>query len=642
MNKNIAKTKKTAAKTATIALIVILVASFLASMFHSDFGKVDIKEVSYVSEDGGVLHGILYIPKGIKPDRSAPGIVAAHGYNNTAEVQGINSIELARRGYVVFAIDHYGHGESGFPDEDLNGGIVGDAGSYSGLQYVGNLPYVNPDKVGMVGHSMGGGSIQSAALRAFQEKEAGNTNVITPAAVLPTANSFSVGDDGVYELGKYPVNVGDVYGAYDEWAESMWGTIKGSDVRFSHKATGAMGFEAPEYNTLYKVNDSTPLSKENIQAAVDNGEIRVIYSVPVVHPVVHFSFKAVGHVVDFFDITLRDSRATIPSGSQIWFGKDVFGGIALIAFFVFVTAFGMFLLDTKFFETIVQKEPKSPTVIGGKKTMQYIVSFIIAALPIPFVYNIVSGYPIDIKAMGRAVPTLFPANPLFPMPTANALVLFNLITGAWALLVFYVTYKISLQKEGATLSSLGVKPEHKNTVAKSLLLAVIVFLAAYMTLVLAKYFFTVDFRFWVFSIKVLTPKKWPMYLVYLPFFAFSFVISSLTQNMSTRIDGKKEWVNTLIIAVSSALSLYVLMALDYGKLFAVGVKMFPYVYVPIETTSALAGVLLWGLLFILPIASIISRKFFKKTGNIWVGGFVNAFIVTLFAISNTVVSAGTL
>ena len=54
---------------------------------------------------------------------------------------------------------------------------------------------------------------------------------------------------------------------------------------------------------------------------------------------------------------------------------------------------------------------------------------------------------------------------------------------------------------------------------------------------------------------------------------------------------------------------------------------------------ALAGVLLWGLLFILPVAAILSRLYFKKTGSIWAGGFINALVVTLYAISNTVVSA---
>ena len=61
---------------------------------------------------------------------------------------------------------------------------------------------------------------------------------------------------------------------------------------------------------------------------------------------------------------------------------------------------------------------------------------------------------------------------------------------------------------------------------------------------------------------------------------------------------------------------------------------------PAEQTSALAGVLAWGLLFILPIAGIMARFFYKRSGNIWVGGFINTFAVTLFALSNTAVGIG--
>lgn len=70
--------------------------------------------------------------------------------------------------------------------------------------------------------------------------------------------------------------------------------------------------------------------------------------------------------------------------------------------------------------------------------------------------------------------------------------------------------------------------------------------------------------------------------------------------------------------------------------------MFPYVPYPPspKTTSALAGVLLWNLLFFLPLAAVAARLFFKKTGTIWLGAFIISLMATLFAVSNTVISAG--
>ena len=47
---------------------------------------------------------------------------------------------------------------------------------------------------------------------------------------------------------------------------------------------------------------------------------------------------------------------------------------------------------------------------------------------------------------------------------------------------------------------------------------------------------------------------------------------------------------------------------------------------------------LWGLLLVLPLAAIIARRLYKKTGNFWLAGFINTFLVTLFAVSNTAIS----
>ena len=40
-------------------------------------------------------------------DNPAPAIVTSHGYLNNKEMQDLNYVELARRGFVVFAIKLY-------------------------------------------------------------------------------------------------------------------------------------------------------------------------------------------------------------------------------------------------------------------------------------------------------------------------------------------------------------------------------------------------------------------------------------------------------------------------------------------------------------------------------------------------------
>jgi hypothetical protein len=216
-----------------------------------------------------------------------------------------------------------------------------------------------------------------------------------------------------------------------------------------------------------------------------------------------------------------------------------------------------------------------------------------------------------------------------------------LIVGAILLIAFILTYFIFMKKNGVTIDNLGVKLCGAD-IGKSALLALIVFLATYFLLVISNFFFLSDARFWVFSIKTLTPIKFFILLKYLPFFLFFYLINILLLNSFTRIRGAGEWTNIPLMVIANVAGLAVLTILDYIWLFKTGVKLLPYVPFPPKTTSALAGILLWNLLFILPIAAITGRLFFRKTGSIWLGGFVNGLIVTLFAISNTVISAGSI
>ena len=46
-------------------------------------------------------------------ENPAPAVVLTHGSWKSREVMSTYTMELSRRGYVVFAFDQYGHGESG-------------------------------------------------------------------------------------------------------------------------------------------------------------------------------------------------------------------------------------------------------------------------------------------------------------------------------------------------------------------------------------------------------------------------------------------------------------------------------------------------------------------------------------------------
>jgi len=116
--------------------------------------------VYYLSE-GLKIYALLTVPNGEAPEGGWPGIVFNHGYippdvYKTTERYIAYVDRLASAGYVVFRIDYRGHDRS----EGEPRGAYGDPGYLTDvLNAVASLqayPGVNPEKIGMWGHSMGG------------------------------------------------------------------------------------------------------------------------------------------------------------------------------------------------------------------------------------------------------------------------------------------------------------------------------------------------------------------------------------------------------------------------------------------------------------------------------------------------------
>ena len=115
--------------------------------------------VSYLS-DRFKIYALLTVPKGEMPQGGWPVIIFNHGSIPPAQYRTTERYiayvdYFARRGYVVLKSDYRGHGQSeGIPD----GGWY--APTYvtdvlNGLSSVQRLAYVNPEKIGMWGHSLG-------------------------------------------------------------------------------------------------------------------------------------------------------------------------------------------------------------------------------------------------------------------------------------------------------------------------------------------------------------------------------------------------------------------------------------------------------------------------------------------------------
>lgn len=133
----------------------------------SNSGKItrlnDAGEETQYKVEGIVSSGLLYIPKKASAENKVPAIVFTHGLYNNREMQLQNVIEMVRRGYVVLAIDYGGHGHNDAEDQLDTMGMQSTYGytpyiMLNAAKYLYNLPEVDQSKIGVSGHSMGGGA----------------------------------------------------------------------------------------------------------------------------------------------------------------------------------------------------------------------------------------------------------------------------------------------------------------------------------------------------------------------------------------------------------------------------------------------------------------------------------------------------
>jgi dipeptidyl aminopeptidase/acylaminoacyl peptidase len=116
---------------------------------------------AYYLSEGLKIYALLTVPYGDPPAGGFPAIVFNHGYippdiYRTTERYIAYVDRLARSGYVVFRIDYRGNDKS----EGVARGAYGDPGYtidvLNAVASIKRYPPVNPEKIGMWGHSMGG------------------------------------------------------------------------------------------------------------------------------------------------------------------------------------------------------------------------------------------------------------------------------------------------------------------------------------------------------------------------------------------------------------------------------------------------------------------------------------------------------
>lgn len=593
------KVKKQAKIWLCIGIALMLLCSIVVSSVQTNGGKVDMKELTIETDKGYYMSAYLMIPEGATAENPAPAVVTSHGYLNNKEMQDANYVELARRGFVVLAIDQPCHGDSQVM------AVRNADGVYQGVLALSRMPFVDVSRIGITGHSMGGGSCNSAVA----EDNENGTNLIS-AVLLNCADATYKDADG---------NFANIYGSRDV------AILAAQYDEFFHKYTDENGVarEAPYFlqgiNSQSFLNfgvDPTGLEARTAYTVytetIDGEEaVRVIYNPDIIHPWSHFSAKATASVAEFFSMTLGAPNP-LPGNDQVWQWKEAFNFVGLLGFVVFICAFSILMVYTPVFSSLRAAEPVQPAKLAdGKGKLWFWLSLAAGALFSMLIYRWILKTGTSMKVS---------------QTEAMGLGLWSTLCGVFTILSMVVFYYCYGKKRGLNLEALGVKISGKK-LGLTVLLAVIVVAVSYGCVFVADYFFYADFRIWTLAIKAF---EVPI-LKYLPYgllFVTFYVASSVANNCFNYNEiGGKSWINTIIVALMTALPALILPWIQYITYYSTGAMKWP--------GSAMHVLWLFPIVLILLGSVVISRVIYKATKNPYLPGIINAIIVALLTITNT-------
>ena len=602
-------------KTLIALASLILLFSYLASLFLTSFGSVEVKSLRLDTQNGQYIIYDLYKPKTATKDSKAPFIAIIPGFQRSKEALSNIAIELSRRGYVIALIDPYAQGLSS-SSLSTRAATTEGYGMFALVEHIhsGAFEFVDTNKIGATGHSMGG----NAAIRGadFFGKQATEKNikskldsVYVSGYVLTLRNNI---------LRNSRSNMGVSYALYDEGA-------------FRNELSGwdsANMKIAPE--SLRVVNNilSTDQQIEEVDlgkyyGSKENNTLRVIFNEPVLHPFQPYNFEATTNQLDYFEKVFGTPKY-INSVNQIWHWKEIFTLINMVLALVMLIPLTKLLLSFNFFSSISKNIPvplNTPKREG--KIIFWSIFFISALIACVTFIPMVEVAKILFEDAANRKLTWF-----FPQRMNNPVMLWAAFNGALGIIIFYLSYKLFGKKNGVSSESWGLKI-NKNDFFKTIILAFVIFSTFYIFLYINYYLFHVDYRFWFMGVRIFQPEMLIVLMMYFPLFFIFFFSNSLRVNGAMRFKDQPEWQSMLIAGFANSLGLMLIIIIQYFAFFKTGTVFW--------TTNWLSVNLLFGIVPMMFILPYFNRIFFNMTGRVYLGPLITCLIFIMILSTNTVV-----
>ena len=619
-----------------VALALIVIGGFGAHLVQTAGRTVQVTGFTLPTENGQWITADLFKPATATEQNPVPMVVICPGFERSKETMTSYSIELARRGIAVVTIDPYNQGASSATMQKRSASVEG-YGVIPMVEYISaasNFNYVIKSRIGAAGYSAGGNAVlqsaarfgarQAKALRHAQYRDSDGGKTVTDAEAADARNQnklFAVFIGGYVltltnsTLADLDANAGLDYAYYDEGAfRTENGTAR------MNTAPESLRFVNSIFDEDKKISE---VEIGKVYGDPTNRTLRVVHNTKNIHPLMPYDTTHVANMIDFFALAFG-LHPTIPSSNQIWPYKELFTLLALIGGFLFLIPFATLLLRTHVFHSLVHPLPPALPAPGKNGKSLFWILFTCSALIACFLFI----------PLARATATLFPQATagtqtwFFPERINNAILLWAVANGLIGLVIFALNYRFVGKKNGITPAMWGIKIGF-GELAKTILLALIVFAAFYSLVFASHAIFHTDFRFTFISAPAAFPSKMLLVaLEYLPLFFIFYLANSVRMNGGNRFAGQNEWLSLLIGALANSTGLVLILAIQYLHLAAIGTVYWTQEWL---YTNLLLGVT--PMMFLLPI---FNRAFFRLTGTVYLGALVTCLVFIMMMLTSNV------
>ncbi len=608
--------KKSTKKWLIITAIICLIGVIGTCVLQTNFGNTKIENVRYITQSGYEQSLDIYVPANATAENPAPAVFVQHGGNNNKEEMQHYCIELARRGYVAVGVDMYGMGES----QPLSDGewLTMGRGLYDAVRYGVTLPYIDENRISLLGYSRGG----KAAGEALQCDNA-ELNVVK-AIFLIHSDPIVRNSDGYT----------DVYGARDIAVLAD----KNDEFFFSEKANdnGTYSNDANKYAANlsspaeYVINNSaqsflyfgidpaetsekrvaeTVYTKEYEDGGVGSREINVSNET---HMTGWWSPLVMQHVLTFFDRVMPTNSGIAPTNYTytIW---NIFKFAALIGLVFFTATLAVALVNTiPSLKAADLGTPELRTLSDGKSKLWFWLSQLVCCVGCVLIIAFLNS-----KGLASYRDSIFrSANPTYHGMIA-------LLCGAFTLLLGTIWYCKLGKKSGFDLSAAGVAVQGK-ILLKTLYVVLIALFAQLLIVFAIDYFFDVNFLFVYWGFMRFLPNRIPGMLLVAPMYLLYYIALSVSVNgfNFNNAAGKNSIVGDLVTAFLAAIPTLFILCYVYGIFKATGSN-------PMFGGLASAATAVYAFPGFVFVATLVCRYLYRSTGNIYLGGILCGFAAAI-------------